>query len=124
MVAVTYTSAGEGFVVDKIDGTITATAYMIAWGTGGSGPLGTATKADTALAAEATEARATTVTSQPTADKNQWVGTLTSGTTKTIEEMMLTVSATGGVCIIRATHGAVSLATGDGIQYTVTLEQT
>ena len=121
--AVSYTSAGEGFVVDKIDGTNTSTAFVIAWGTGGSGTGSTATKTDTALQAEATEARATTVTSQPAADKNQWLGTLTAGTAKTIEEMMLTVSATGGICIIRATHGAVALGTGDSIQYTVTLEQ-
>jgi len=57
--AVTYTSAGEAFVVDKIDGTVTATAYWIAWGTGGSSTGATATKTDTALQAEATEALAT-----------------------------------------------------------------
>ncbi len=122
--AISYTSVGEAEVVDRIDGTQTATDFFIGWGTGGSGTGSTATKADTALEAEATEVRGTAVASQPAADKNQWVATITETTGKTIEEVGLFTLATVGVMIIRATHAAVTLATGDAIQYTFSLEQT
>ena len=125
MVATVYVNAGQNFVADVIDGTTNATDqdYRIAWGTGGSSTGGTATDADTALEAEATEVRATTVTSQPSTDTNQWVGTLTAGTAKTIEEAGLFTTATGGTMIIRGSHGGITLATDDSIQYTITLQQ-
>src|SRR3990167_9976096 len=79
-----YTSAGEAVVVDLIDGTSSThldnTNAHIGWGTG----AGTADKADTTLFTEASETRVTGTTSQPAADKNQWVATLTAAGAKTI----------------------------------------
>ena len=124
--AVSYTTAGKGLVVDLIDNSITAATFFIAWGTGGSSTGSTATVGDTALQAEATEVRGTAVASQPAADTNQFVATLTNQKAggKTVEEAGVLNIATGGVLLIRTTHGGVALATGDSIQYTFTLQQT
>jgi hypothetical protein len=130
MTAVCYTATGITFVVDRIDNTSTATNFWIAWGTGGSSTGATATSADTGLKAAATEAWQAASLSQPAVDTNQFVATITAGTGKTIEEAIVfggTSTATGTATnrtIIRASHGGVTLATGDAIQYTFTLQQT
>jgi hypothetical protein len=121
------TATGLTFLVDLVDQTSTATNAWIAWGTGGSSTGATATSADTGLKAAATEAFAAATRSQPSDVVNRWVATLTAGTGKTIEEMMVfcgTSTATGTAanrCLIRASHGGQTLATGDAIQYTVDL---
>lgn len=130
MTAVTMTATGLTAVVDRFDNTSTATNFWIAWGTGGSGTGGTATSADTGLKAAATEAWVAATLSQPAVDTNQFVATITAGTGKTIEEAILffgTSTATGTAtnrCIVRASHGGVALATGDAIQYTITIQFT
>lgn len=128
MVATVYTSAGEGHGAGYYTGTTTTTAFWIGWGTGGSSSEGAgtvATKGDTTLTTEATDARATTAVTLPSADITQFVGTLTVETLgKTIEEAGLFTTTTGGILIIHGNHGGVTLATDDSIQYTITLEQT
>ena len=126
MTATVLTTLGKQRIVDLIDGTATESEFWVGWGTGGSSTGATATDADIKLAAAATESFATAVISQPNATENQFVGTLTAGSSKTVEEMILafcsdTSNATGA--IIRASHGGVALATGDSIQYTVLLTQ-
>lgn len=125
MVATSITATGRQWIVDRIDNTIGAATWFGAWGTGGSGTLSTATTTDTALQAEATEARVAATVSQSAVDTNQFVWTQTNQKAggKTIEEAAVINVATGGTMLIRATHGALSLATGDSIQYTVTLQQ-
>ena len=126
MTAVVYTTVGKAFVVDRFDNTVTATSAWIGWGTGGSSTGATATAGDTGLAVSATEAWSAAVLSQPSADTNQFVATITAGTAKTIEEAgVFCGTATGSVTLlIRASHGGQTLATGDSIQYTFTLQQT
>jgi len=127
MVAAVVTATGITFLVDRIDNSTTATNFWIAWGTGGSGTGATATSADTGLKAAATEAFAAATLSQPDTDTNRFVATITAGTAKTIEEVIVfggTTTATSTAsnrCIIRANHGGQALATGDAIQYTVNL---
>lgn len=124
--AVTYSTAGKGAVVDLIDNTISAATFWIGWGTGGSSTGSTATVGDTALQAEATESRISATVSQPSADTNQFVATLTNQKAggKTVEEAAVFLASSGGTLLIRTTHGGVALATGDSIQYTFTLQQT
>ena len=121
--ATIYTSAGEAVVVDLIDGTsathLDATNGKIGWGTG----AGTAAKADTTLFTEASEARVAAAISQPTADKNQWVGTLTADAGKTITNAGLFDAATGGHLVIHGDFTGIALATGDKIEFTISLEQ-
>lgn len=125
MVTTLLVDGGQEFIVDLLDGTVASApaTYFIGWGTGGSGTLGTVTATQDDLRQEATEVRATTAESQPGSKINQWVGTLQTTVTKTIEEAALFVSATGGVMLIVGNHDAVGLATDDQIQYTVTLTQ-
>jgi hypothetical protein len=130
MTASCLTATGITFLVDRVDNTTTATNFWAAWGTGGSSTGGTATSADTGLKAAATEAFAACTLSQPSVDTNQFVDTITAGTGKTIEEVILfggTSTATSVAtnrCIIRASHGGQTLATGDAIQYTIQLQTT
>lgn len=122
--ATVYTQAGEEKVVDLIDGTsavhLDATNAKIGWGTG----AGTAAKADTTLFTEASEARVAPTVTQPTADKNQWVGTITANAAKTITNAGLFDAATGGTLVIHGDFAGIALASGDKIEFTISLEQT
>lgn len=122
------TSVGEEFIVDLIDGTITANPDWIGWGTGAVAP----SKASVDLSVPATEARVSATRTQPLADKIQWVATLTcAGTGKTITNAGVFDAAgtgsppSGGTPLI--VHGdftGVVLAVGDKIEITATLEIT
>ena len=123
--ATIYTSVGETVVVDLIDGTsavhLDATNAKIAWGTG----AGTAAKGDTTLFTEAAEARVAPTVSQPTADKNQWIGTMTcAGAGKTITNAGLFDAAAAGNLIVKGDFTGIVLAIGDKIEFTISLEQT
>ena len=121
--ATIYTQVGEETVVDLTDGTsstvLNATNAKIAWGTG----VGTAAKGDTALFTEASETRVAATVNQPIADKNQWVGTLTADAGKTITNAGLFDAATGGHLVIHGDFTGIALATGDKIEFTISLEQ-
>lgn len=122
--ATVYTSAGEAKVVDLIDGTastVLSTANAkIAWGTG----AGTMVKGTTTLFTEASEARVVPTVSQPTADKNQWVGTLTADAGKTITNAGLFDAASAGNLVVGGDFTGIVLSTGDKIEFTISLEQT
>lgn len=126
MTAVVYVDTGTEFVADKITSAVAAT-YYIGWGTGGSSTGATATGTDVDLAAAATEARVTATTEdQPAADTNRWVGRLTTTTAKVIEEVGLFFhgTSTATAMIIRNSHGGISLATDDVVEYDIRLQQT
>ena len=122
--ATIYTSAGEAKVVDLIDGTsavhLDAATAKIGWGTG----AGTHVKGSTTLFVEASEARVVPTVTQPLADKNQWVGTLTADAGKTITNAGLFDAATAGNLIVKGDFTGIVLATGDKIEFTISLEQT
>lgn len=128
MTAQVVTATGITFIVDKVDDTTTATGAWIGWGTGGSSTGATATDTDTGLMAAATEAFQAATKSQPDSDTNQYVATLTAGTAKTVEEAIVLAgssTATGtNKTLIRASHGGQTLATGDTIQYTISMTAT
>lgn len=65
---------------------------------------------------------AATVT-QPTADKNQWVGTLTADAGKTITNAGLFDAASAGNLVVAGDFTGIVLALGDKIEFTVSLEQ-
>ena len=122
--ATIYTSAGEAKVVDLIDGTsavhLDAATAKIGWGTG----AGTAAKADTTLFVESAEARVVPTVTQPLADKNQWVGTITSASAQTITNAGLFDAATAGILTVKGDFTGIALAIGDKIEFTISLEQT
>ena len=122
--ATVYTSAGEAVVCDLIDGVsavhLDATNGKIGWGTS----AGTAAKGDTTLFTEASEARVAVVASQPLADKNRWVATLTANAGKTITNAGLFNAAAAGDLIVHGDFTGIVLALGDKIEFTIDLEQT
>lgn len=128
--ATVLTSVGEGVLVDLIDGTSSThldnTNAKIGWGTG----AGTAAKGDTDLFTPATEARVAVTTSQPLADKLQWIGTITADGSKTITNAGLFDGAgsgsppSGANLVVKGDHTGQAVGSGDKIEYTITLEQT
>ena len=124
--ATVYTQAGEEEVVDIIDGTASAPTDLgtgnncIGWGTG----AGTAVKGSTTLFTESAEARVGGTVSQAAVDKNQWVATITASANRTITNAGLFNAVTGGVLVIHGDFTGIVLATGDKIEFTITLEQT
>ena len=122
--ATIYTQVGEEKIVDLTDGAsatvLSATNAKIGWGTG----AGTAAKADTILFTEASEARVAATVTQPTADKNQWVATLTANAAKTITNAGLFDALTAGILVVHGDFTGIALALGDKIEFTISLEQT
>jgi len=113
-----YTDKGEELTADFFDGAAAApTNWFIGWGTG----AGTAAKGDTTLFVEAAEARATATESQPSADQNQLVGTITSASTQSITNAgVFTLSAAGDMPL-KGDFTAIPLVNGDKIEFTFTL---
>lgn len=112
-----YTDAGENITADIMDGTSLAPTWRVGWGTG----AGTAAKTDTTLFTEAAEARVVTTNSQPTANQNRFVGTITSASAQTITNAGILSLAAAGTLLLKSDFAGLPLAIGDGIQFTFTL---
>ena len=113
-----FTSVGEGLVADYVDGTASAPAnWYIGWGTG----AGTAAKGDTTLFTEASESRVTATESQPTADANRFVGTITADGTKTITNAGVFDASTSGNLLLKSDFTGIALTASDSIQFTFTI---
>ncbi len=111
-----FTDVGENLTTDLWDGTISAPAnWYVAQGTG----VGGAAKGDTALGTETAETRVTTTDTQPSADQNQHVGTITATGTRAITEMGLFDASTSGNMPVRADFTAINVVSGDKIEFTV-----
>lgn len=113
-----YTDVGEAFVVDAIETALTTP--FIAWGTG----AGTSVKGDTTLFTEGPEARVAATESQPSADINQWVATITASAGRTVTNAGLFTASTAGTLIVKGDFTGIVLNSGDSIQFTNSLEQT
>lgn len=114
-----FTQAGEEFITDLVDGTTTAPAnWYVGWGTG----AGTAVKGSTTLFTEAAEARVITTDTQPSTDKNQFVGTITSGSSQTITNAGIFTASTSGTLLIHSDFTGIALANGDKIEFTFGLQ--
>lgn len=114
-----FTQAGEEFVADLVDGTVSAPAnWYVAWGTG----AGTAVKGSTTLFTEASESRVTATETQPAADQNRFVGTITcAGSGKTITNAGVFSASTVGTLLLHSDFTGVALNVGDSIQFTFTI---
>lgn len=115
------TNTGEQWVCDRMSGVSALDGHFIGWGTG----AGTAAKADTTLFTEASEARvAGVVTTQGVgnAAKYQVIGTLIANAGKTITNVGNFDASAVGNLIVHADFTGIALNTGDGIQFTITLD--
>jgi len=100
--------------VDIIDGTLSPTTHYIEWASG----TGAHSKASTALFGAVSEARVSATKSQPVADKNRWVGTLTADSAKTITNAGVFTASAGGTLLLASDFAGISLALGDSVQFT------
>ena len=108
-----FTQAGEELMADDFEA---ARTYYVGWGTG----AGTAAKGDTDLFTPAGEARVAAVMTQPSADQNQGVATITAAGPKTITNAGLFSAASGPTLIIHGDHAGIVLGiAGDKIEYTI-----
>jgi hypothetical protein len=112
-----FTDAGEALVADILDGTSVAPTWRAAWGTG----AGTSAKGDTTLFSEAAEARVVTANTQPLANQNQMVATITAASAKTITNAGIFDAASAGNLLVKSDFAGISLAIGDKIKFTFKL---
>lgn len=116
-------NSGEEWVVDKLmgtGGTVTARAEYIAWGTGAA-----PTETSTTLTTESAEARTlATITKTGSGDtaKYQAVGTITASAGRTITEVGLLTASSAGVLVVASDITSTVLASGEGIQFTITVD--
>lgn len=121
--AALVTNAGEEYCVDKLldkTGSITTRPEYIAWGTGGA-----PTETSTTLTTESSEARTlATCTKTGSGDtaKYQAVGTITATGSRTITEVGLLTASSAGTLFVASDHSSTALLTGEGIQYTITID--
>ena len=118
--ATVLTDAGSAWMIDKLDETVQTTGDYIGWGTG----TGTASKSDTTLFTEASEARVTATRTQPADDTIQWVGTLTSGSSQTITNAGNFDASTGGTLIVHGDFTGIPLDNGDKMEFTIKIQIT
>lgn len=113
-----FTQAGEELVADIMDGTTAVpTNWYVGWGTG----AGTAVKGSTVLFTEASESRVATTDTQPSADINRFVGTITADGGKTITNAGIFSASTSGTLLLHSDFTGVLLALNDSIQFTFEL---
>ena len=114
-----FTDKGEELVADQMDSNTAAaiTNWYVAQGTG----AGTAAATDTILFTEASEARVATTDSQPAANQNRYVGTITADGTKTVTNAGIFDASTGGNLFLKSDFTGIGVNSGDSIQYTFTI---
>ena len=121
-----FTTTGKAWVVDKIQeepvGAALTLMKWIAWGTGAAAEA----VGNTVLSVEAAEARVVSVLSQPAADTDRSVGTITcNATPKTITECgRFNQLAAGGTMMVRSLFTGIPMVSGDRIEFTQDLQVT
>jgi hypothetical protein len=127
MATTVLTNTGEGWIVDRLVGTGGDSAldgHFVGWGTG----AGTSAKGDTTLFTEdvtggyARAAGTVSKTGAGATAKYQVVATLTALAALTITNAGNFTAVTAGTLIVKGDFTGVVLATGDSIQFTITLD--
>lgn len=119
--ATILTNNGEQWLADRASGVSALDGHFVGWGTGG----GTAAKGDTTLFTEAAEARAVgavSTTGSGSSAKYQVVGTITSASAQTITNAGNLTASVAGTLIVHGDFTGITLAIGDAIQFTITLD--
>lgn len=119
------TTTGKAWIIDKIqEEPATATMPLMKWVAWGTGATAEAV-GNTALATEASEARVVGVLSQPAADTDRCVGTITANGTKTVTECgRFNQLAVGGTMIVRSLFTGIPMVLNDRIEFTQDVQAT
>jgi len=113
-----FTDAGEELVADYVDGTASAPSnWYVAQGTG----AGTAAKGDTTLFTEASESRVAATESQPSANQNRFVATITADGTKTVTNAGVFDASTSGNMLLKSDFTGIAVVSSDTIEFTFTI---
>lgn len=111
-------------LIDGIFGTaITAPTY-IGWGTGTNAAAVTDTALQTASAESRVNGSKSKITTTVANDTLQVTGTLTSASAQTISEAGLFDASTAGNMYVRGNFTGITLANGDSIAFTITIQIT
>ena len=111
-----FVTTGENLVTDILDGVRAPTpTWHIEWGLGST----TAVKGDTAIETTSSEARVVASMSQPSANINRWLGTITAAGARTITEVGVFDLLTAGIMLMRSDFGGIVLALNDKIEFTI-----
>lgn len=122
LVLTVFTTTGKAWAVDKLQdeaNAIPASKYC-AWGTGSTPEAA----GNTTLHVEANEGRALGVLSQPAADVDRLVATLTANATKNITECGRFTASSGGTMTQRSLFTAIPMVLNDRIEFTQDLQVT
>jgi hypothetical protein len=123
--ATVVTTVGLNWLSDKMDSTVVTLMEWIAWGTG----AGTAGVGDTTLFTEDSGgappyARIQATLSQPSADTNRAVATITANGVKTITNAGVFTASSGGTLGIKGDFTGIVLALNDQITFTINWQHT
>jgi hypothetical protein len=112
-----FTDVGETLIADYLDGTSSVPAnWYVAWGTDGTA----AAKGDTTLT-EPGESRVAATMSQPSANINRFVATITATATRAIQEAGVFDASTSGNLLLSSDFTTINLSTDDSIEFTFEL---
>ena len=120
------TNAGEEWVVDKINETVSTQPNYVGWGEG----AGTAAKADTDLFTPVNTnpgnvlrlAGAASKTGSGATAKYQIIATMESLTTNAKTNAGLWTAVSGGTLVVHGDHASTPMAVADRIEYTITID--
>lgn len=120
LLATVFTNRGQQWAAERMAGTNANTGSYIGWGTGSGG-----TAAATDLVAAAAEARtngSVSVSGTGSAAKYQVQGTITATATRAITEAGNFETSGTATIIVYGDFTVINLASGDGIQFTFTID--
>lgn len=119
--ATVFSNTGKAITTNRLKGAGTEPNY-VAWGTG----AGTAAVTDTTLFTEGPEARtagtSTQQTTSTTNDTYQVIGTITASGARTVTNAGLFDASTSGNIFMKGDFTGVTLATGESIAFTMSVQ--
>lgn len=118
--AIVFTDAGQGHVVDVLDAATRGaqtTTYYGHWGSDSTAPA----VGNTALGTPLAESRVATTQSQPAANTWRNLFEITATGNRTVNEFGVFNASSSGTLLIRGTHSTLNIETGDRVEYTVDL---
>lgn len=119
------TNVGKEKMIDGVYGTTLTPPTYIGWGIGTTEAAAANTTLETASAESRTNGTKSKVTTTVTNDTYQVVGTITCASAgKTITEAGLFDASTSGSMYVHGNFAGITLAVGDSISFTITIQQT
>ena len=120
LLATVFTNRGQEWAAGRLAGTNANTASYIGWGTGSGGGAGS-----TGLVAESTETRVNgtvSVSGSGSSAAYQTVGTMVATAARAITEVGNFETVSGSDIVVYSDFAVINLSTGDGIEFTISID--